>query len=142
MNQEDQHLTRRRKPKISRNERYCHLPDKPAPRGTNTPAKCCTHHSITAPGPRIHRHQSRHKKLAYDLIALNHHHMLLIAARRQTKQQTAKQILQNYQDLISDIQYTPAPPSAKKQSWVYQNGHGCSMYNLFQNGIMRRNDLP
>ena len=78
----------------------------------------------------------------YDLIALNHHHMLLIAARRHTKQQTAKQILQIYQDLISDMQYTPAPSSAEKQIWVYQNGYGFSVYKLFQNGIMRKNDLP
>jgi len=77
-----------------------------------------------------------------DLIAFNHHHMLLIATRRHTKQQTAKQILQIYQDLISDMQDTPAPPYAEKQIWVYQNGYGFSVYKLFQNGIMRKQGLP
>ncbi|MCL2460941.1 MAG: hypothetical protein FWF19_06300, partial [Euryarchaeota archaeon] len=67
-------------------------------------------------------------------------HMLLIATRQHTKQQTAKQILQIHQDLISDMQYTPAPPSAEKRIWVYQNWYGFSVYKLSHNGIMRKNE--
>ena len=74
----------------------------------------------------------------YDLIAFNHQNILLIATRRHTKQQTAKQILQIYQDLISDMQYIPAPTCAEKQIWIYQNGYGFSVYKLFQGGIMRK----
>jgi len=74
----------------------------------------------------------------YDLVAFNQQQMLLIATRRHTKQQSAKQILQIYQDLISDMQCILAPPGSEKQIWVYQNGYGFSVYKLFQNGIMKK----
>ena len=74
----------------------------------------------------------------YDLVAFNQQQMLLIATRRHMKEQTAKQILKTYQDLISDMKSIPAPPGSEKQIWVYQNGYGFSVYKLFQNGIMKK----
>jgi hypothetical protein len=74
----------------------------------------------------------------YDLIAFNQHQILLIATRRHTKPQNAKQIVQIHKDLISDMQYIPAPACTEKQIWIYQNGYGFSMYKLFKSGIMKK----
>jgi hypothetical protein len=73
----------------------------------------------------------------YDLVAFSEHHTLLIAARRHTVKQSQMRIAQVHKELILDMQQTKTPSYTEKQLWIYQNGHGFSIYKLFPAGIMK-----
>jgi hypothetical protein len=77
------------------------------------------------------------RSLVFDLVAFNNQHTLFISARRVKKQQTAKDIVHRYHDVLVDMQKTSVPHGVEKQFWIYQPDHEFAVYKLFGTGIMK-----
>ena len=80
--------------------------------------------------------KSATRSLTFDLVAFNTERTLFISARRGKGQQTVKQIINNNQKLISNMQKAQVPHYTEKQFWAYQN-NAFAIYKLFGTGLVK-----
>jgi len=77
------------------------------------------------------------RSLTFDLVAYNAERILFITTRRSKGQQTIKQIIHAYNNLISEMQNAQVPHSIEKQFWIYQSNDEFTVYKLFEYGLIK-----